>query len=39
MKALLLTAGLAAAAEYPRPVEGNYVIRDFRIALGARSQR
>lgn len=43
MKALLLsamallgTAGFADSAEYPRPVEGDYAIRDFHFASGER---
>ena len=38
MKALLvvlvLASGAAFAADYPAPVEGDYVIRDFRFASG-----
>jgi homoserine O-acetyltransferase len=31
---LLLACGAAAAADYPAPVEGDFIIRDFRFASG-----
>jgi homoserine O-acetyltransferase len=35
MRALLLVAAvLCAAADYPRPVEGDFVLKDFRFATG-----
>src|SRR6201993_439110 len=30
----LLTAGVASAADYPAPVEGDYTIRDFKFTSG-----